>query len=158
MAVIIALCAWISVPSAVPFTLQTFGVFCALLILGGRSGALSILLYILLGALGLPVFSSFRSGIPALTGPTGGYILGFLLMGLLFWALEKRLSAPVLLVIGNLVCYVFGTLWFCAVYSTPMSFYSAALICVVPFILPDALKLLLALAVSRRVKKALSLH
>ena len=79
MAVVIALCSWISVPAAVPFTMQTFAVFCALLLLGGRRGTFAVALYILLGAFGLPVFSGFRGGIGALLGPTGGYIVGFLL-------------------------------------------------------------------------------
>ena len=73
MAVVLALCSWISVPSVVPFTMQTFAVFCALLLLGGRRGFFAVLLYILLAAVGLPVLSGFRGGIGALLGPTGGY-------------------------------------------------------------------------------------
>jgi biotin transport system substrate-specific component len=83
-AVLIIICSWLTVPFAVPFTMQTFAVYCALLLLGGRRGLLAVLLYILLGAFGLPVFSGFRGGIGALLGPTGGYILGFLLCALLF--------------------------------------------------------------------------
>lgn len=155
-AVIIAVCAWLSIPAAVPFTLQTFGIFCALLILGGRNGSLAVLLYILLGAVGLPVFSGFRGGIAAITGPTGGYIIGFMLIALIYWGFEKRLPGAVLLIMGNIVCCLFGTLWFCQVYSGSASFTSALLMCVVPYIIPDALKLLLALAVSRRVRKSLN--
>ena len=79
-AVLIAVCSWISIPLAVPITLQTFGVFCALAVLGGKRGFFAVLVYILLGAAGLPVFAGFKSGIGTLFGSTGGYIVGFLLM------------------------------------------------------------------------------
>ncbi len=160
MAVVIALCSWISVPSAVPFTMQTFAVFCALLLLGGRRGFLAVLLYILLGAFGLPVFSGFRSGIGALLGPTGGYILGFLLCALLYWLLEGKVRDLIVLIAGNLICYLFGTLWFVYVYSSggkEIGFGAALMLCVVPYLLPDAIKLLLAFVLARRVKKAVTL-
>ena len=112
MAVVIALCSWLSVPSVVPFTMQTFAVFSALLLLGGKRGFLAVGLYILLGAFGLPVFSGFRGGLGALLGPTGGYILGFLLTALLYWILEGRLHSLIPLILGLLLCYLFGTLWF----------------------------------------------
>ena len=81
-AALIAVCSWISIPAAVPFTLQTFAVFCVLGLLGGKRGTVSILVYILLGAIGLPVFSGFNGGIGALLGTTGGYIIGFIFVGL----------------------------------------------------------------------------
>ena len=82
---VMAICSWVSIPSAVPFTLQTFAVFCALCLLGGKRGTIAILVYIALGAIGLPVFSGFSGGIGILLGTTGGYIWGFLLTGLLYW-------------------------------------------------------------------------
>ena len=162
MTVVIVLCSWINVPTAimVPFTMQTFGIFCALLLLGGKCGTMSVLLYILLGAVGLPVFSGFNSGIGALLGPTGGYILGFLLCAIIYRIFERRIKDLPLLVIGNLVCYLFGTLWFVYVYSSggkSISFGAALMLCVVPYIVPDAIKLLLAVVVSRRVKKLIKL-
>ncbi len=160
MAVVIALCSWISVPSAVPFTMQTFAVYCALLLLGGRRGLLAVLLYILLGAFGLPVFSGFRGGIGALLGPTGGYILGFLLCALLFRLLEGKIRSLILLIAGTLLCYLFGTLWFVYVYSSggkEIGFGAALMLCVVPYLLPDAIKMLLAFVLTRRVKKAVKL-
>ena len=75
-AVIMAICSWISIPAAVPFTLQTFGVFVAVGVLGGKRGTLSILVFILLGAIGVPVFAGFSGGIGVLAGTTGGYIIG----------------------------------------------------------------------------------
>ena len=85
-AALIAICAWITVPAAVPFTLQTFAIFFVLSLLGGKRGTIAILVYILLGAVGLPVFSGFNGGLGALLGTTGGYIFGFLFIGLIFRA------------------------------------------------------------------------
>lgn len=159
MAVVICLCSWITITifvSLVPFTLQTFAIFCTLLLLGGKRGTLAILLYIFMGAVGLPVFSGFRAGFGALLGPTGGYILGFLLCGLLYWLLEKKMNHVLLLVLGTAVCYLFGTLWFVNVYSSggnPISIGSALLTCVVPFLIPDGAKLVLATTICKRIEK-----
>ena len=160
MAVVLALCSWISVPSVVPFTMQTFAVFCALLLLGGRRGFFAVLLYILLAAVGLPVLSGFRGGIGALLGPTGGYVLGFLLCALLYLLGEKRLPSLALLIAGLLLCDLFGTLWFVYVYSSggkEIGLGAALGLCVLPYLLPDAVKLLLAYVLARRVKKAVKL-
>jgi biotin transport system substrate-specific component len=160
MAVVIALCSWLSVPAAIPFTMQTFAVFCALLLLGGKRGFFAVCLYILLGAVGLPVFSGFRGGIGVLLGPTGGYILGFLLTAVLYWLLEKKVRPLVPLIAGLLLCYLFGTLWFVYVYSSggkEIGFGAALGLCVVPYLIPDAIKLLLAFVVARRVNKAVKL-
>ena len=62
-AVLMAICSWISIPTVVPFTLQTFGVFLAIGVLGGKRGSLAVLVYILLGAIGVPVFAEFTGGI-----------------------------------------------------------------------------------------------
>ena len=88
-ATLIAICSWISIPTAVPFTLQTFAVFFVLLLLGGERGTLAILIYILLGAVGAPVFAGFNGGIGVLLGNTGGYILGFLFVGLIYMLFTK---------------------------------------------------------------------
>ncbi len=160
MAVVIALCSWLSVPSVVPFTMQTFAVFSALLLLGGKRGFLAVGLYILLGAFGLPVFSGFRGGLGALLGPTGGYILGFLLTALLYWILEGRLHSLIPLILGLLLCYLFGTLWFVYVYAADgkeIGFGAALGLCVLPYLIPDAIKLVLAFVLARRVKKAVRL-
>lgn len=99
-AVIIAVCSWISVPMVVPFTLQTFGVFCAVGLLGGKRGTLSVLIYVLLGAVGVPVFAGFSSGIGTLFGVTGGYIMGFIFTALIYWLITaifgKKLWAIIL--------------------------------------------------------------
>lgn len=158
---LIAVCAWITVPMTIPFTMQTFGVFMALLALGGAKGTFAIALYILLGLAGVPVFSGFGAGPGVLAGPTGGYIAGFLLTGLLYWLLPKlrrrKKGKAAVLLGGLLLCYAFGTVWFSIVMNgrgNPTGFFQAIGICVAPYVLPDLLKLLLALQLSERLRKA----
>ena len=164
-AVLMAVCSWISIPAAVPFTLQTFAVFCSLGFLGGKRGTAAILVYLLLGALGIPVFAGFSGGIGILFGTTGGYLLGFILMGLVYW-LGERLSMDsrnvriISMILGLLLCYAFGTAWFMFVYarqSGAIALGTALAWCVIPFLLPDLVKLALALLLSGRLRRALHL-
>jgi biotin transport system substrate-specific component len=162
MTAVISVCAWITVPMAVPFTLQTFGVFLTLEMLGGASGTVAILAYILLGAVGVPVFSGFAGGVSVLLGPTGGYIIGFLACGLIYLFTEKirknTIIDIVVLIIGLFACYAFGTVWFAKVMEmrdSAMGIGTILVKCVLPFILPDAVKLTFALIIAKRVKKVL---
>lgn len=163
-AALIAVCSWISIPMTVPFTLQTFAVFFILTLLGGKRGTLSVLVYILLGAVGIPVFAEFTGGLTVLFGSTGGYILGFLLIGLIWICFElffpgKLWAQITALVLGLIVCYAFGTAWFMVVYSRAngaVGLTTALSWCVLPFILPDLVKLALAFVIARRVQPALS--
>ena len=163
MAVVISVCSWITIPFTVPFTMQTFAVFCAVLILGGKYGTMSIGLYILLGAVGLPVFSGFAGGIGHILGPTGGYILGFLFIGFLFTLCEpyirgKKVLVFICLLMGLFVCYLIGTLWFAQVKSAggeELSLLSIIAVCVLPYIIPDVLKLLLAMFIYGRIRGAM---
>lgn len=165
MAVIIAVCSWISIPTTVPFTLQTFGVFMAVGLLGGKKGTISVLVYILLGAVGVPVFAGFSGGIGVLFGTTGGYIVGFLLSGLVYWAMtaafgEKLPIMIIAMVIGLLVCYAFGTAWFMIVYAkntAPIGLMTALGWCVFPFIIPDCIKIALAVVLTKQLKKYVKL-
>ncbi|WP_029233160.1 biotin transporter BioY [Butyrivibrio sp. VCB2006] len=158
-AVLIAICSWISIPATVPFTLQTFAVAFVLLALGGKRGTISIVIYILLGAIGIPVFAQFSSGFGVLLGTTGGYIIGFILMGLVYWAFTQFISRKLWMqvlasVLGLAACYAFGTFWFMEVYSRNSGAIglSAALAwCVIPFIIPDLIKLILAVVIATRV-------
>ena len=85
---LMAVCSWITIPLPwVPITMQVFGVFLALCTMGGQKGTVCVFTYILLGAVGAPVFSGFRGGIGVLLGTTGGYIVGFIPMAMLFWLL-----------------------------------------------------------------------
>ena len=157
--VLIAVCSWISIPLTVPVTLQTFGVFIAVGLLGGKRGTLAVLVYILMGAIGIPVFSGFTGGIGILAGTTGGYIAGFLFSALLMWGMEKLFGrgTPVLagsMVLGLIACYVVGTLWFMAVYaasSGAVGIFTVLGWCVFPFIIPDIAKIVLALILTKRL-------
>ena len=150
-AAMMALCAWIGLPLGhTVFTMQTFGVLLALGILGGKRGTISILCYLLLGAAGLPVFSGFRGGIGAILGPTGGYLWGFLATGLVFWLLEKW-SRPAARIAGILVCYVCGTVWYMTYTGGALAAVRAQT--VLPYLIPDAVKLVLALRLTKRLKK-----
>ncbi len=158
---LITVCAWIALPFPVPFTLQTFGLFLALFSLGGRSGSLAILAYLLLGGVGVPVFSGFTGGVSALLGSGGGYLFGFLLAALLYLALERtvcrgRKGKLLAAYLGQLVCYAVGTVWFALVYLSAggeIGFWAAVLTCVAPYLLPDAVKILLALFVAERINR-----
>jgi len=167
-AALLAVCSWISIPAIPPlppFTLQTFAVFLILLLLGGRRGFFTVLTYILLGAVGLPVFAQFTGGVGILFGNTGGYIIGFLFSALLYWGLERFIGGRAALkiaalVLGLLVCYVFGTAWFMAVYareSGAVGLGTALAWCVLPFIVPDLIKLALAWGLSTVLKRHVNL-
>ena len=150
-AALLCICAWISLPlGAMHFTLQTFGIFLALLICGGKWGSLSILVYIALGAMGLPVFSGFQGGPGVLLGPTGGYLLGFLLLALCYWLLQKKLGQLPALLLGLLLCYGCGTAWFYWMYGG--SLWAVLMNCVIPYLIPDGIKLLLAVTVRKRLR------
>lgn len=160
-AALLAVCSWISIPTVIPFTLQTMGVFLTMGLLGGKRGTAAILVYILLAAVGAPVLAGFTGGLGIVLGSTGGYILGFLLTGLVVWAAERFFgsSLPVLalaLVVGMAFCYAFGTAWYMVVYARtdgPISLATALGWCVVPFLIPDSVKLALALVLTQRLRR-----
>lgn len=156
-----ALCAWIAIPlPPVPITLQSFALLLCLQLLGGKYGSITCLVYLLLGALGVPVFSGFRGGLGALLGPTGGYLLGFLLTALCYWAITARLGSrlPVRIAagcVGLLLCYGFGTVWV-LIYTAgagTVSIWTALGQYVLPFLLPDALKLAAAVSLAQRLRR-----
>lgn len=158
---LITVCAWISIPFAVPFTLQTFAIFAALGLLGGKRATIAVAVYLLLGAIGLPVFAGFTGGIGRLAGATGGYLVGFLLSAIIGgWILHRfGRSTPVLIlamIAGLAVCYVFGTAWFMILYARttgPVGLTTVLGWCVIPFLLPDAAKIALAVLLTRRLEK-----
>ena len=154
-AALLAICAWICIPvSDIGHTLQTFGIFLALALLGGKWGTVSIGIYLLLGAVGLPVFSGFRGGLGHLIGVSGGFLWGFLLSGLVYWALEKC-GRRIAMLGGLLACYSCGCIWF--------YFYSGGglmfilLRCVIPYVFFDLAKLWLADRLANRLKKVIKL-
>lgn len=161
MVAIITVCSWISISvfSIIPFTLQTFAVLVTAGLLAAKKGTLTVLAYIILGGIGVPVFSGFKAGIGVLTGPTGGYILGFLLMvpviGLILNKFGKRILVLIIaFVLGIIICYTFGTAWFIYIYSAtkePVSIASALSMCVVPYIIPDIFKIALSVLIVKKV-------
>ena len=162
-AALLAVCSWLSIPFTVPFTLQSFAVCLIAALLGWKRGTLAVLVYMLLGAAGLPVFSGFRGGLGVLLGVTGGYIIGFLLTALAVGWFAERFpgrALPLILgmALGMLLCYACGTAWFVIVYtrsSGPIGVLSALSLCVFPFLIPDALKCALALVLALRLRPIL---
>lgn len=161
MTAVICVCSWLSVPAPVPFTMQTFAIFAALFLLGGRLGGMSVAAYVLLGAVGLPVFSGFAGGIGRLLGPTGGYVMGFLLMPAVYrllgrWSGGSRLRAALAAALGLSVCYATGTAWLLWGYTGgagAISVGAALSMYVLPFLIPDAVKLFLAVWLAWAIKK-----
>ena len=164
-AAFIAVGAFISLNVAqVPFTLQTLAIFAVLMTLGGKRGTISIICYLLLGIVGIPVFSGFKGGLASVLGPTGGFLIGFILVGIVYWILGdilfkandsqrgKRIAIKaVTAVICELVLFTFGVLWFVTVYASqtgPVGIGAAISMCVIPFLLPDAAKIIAAVLVS----------
>lgn len=156
LAALMAVCAWISVPLGdQAVSLQTFAVFLTLGLLGGKAGTATMLVYLLLGAAGVPVFTGFRGGIAALLGPTGGYLWGFLAGAVLYWVLEKRLPHWIAMVLSLLLCYACGTAWYFFLYAGGASIWAILGTCVVPYLLPDGIKLFLALTLTKQLKPLL---
>ena len=165
-AVLIAICSWISIPTSIPFTLQTFGIFVTVGVLGGKRGSFAVFIYLLLGAIGVPVFAGFTGGMGIILGNTGGYIIGFLASALIMWLMEKLLGKKtwvlaLSMVLGLIACYAIGTAWFIIVYAKntgSIGLVTALGWCVIPFIIPDIIKIVLALIVSNRVSKLMKLN
>lgn len=162
---LIAICSWISIPlGPVPFTLQTFAIFVIAGLLGTKRGLVSLAAYILLGLVGVPVFAGFKGGASVLAGPTGGYIVGFILTVLVIGIVNdcvkldnefvKMVVLFVSMIIGDVLCFVVGTIWFMHVagynLATSLSY------CVIPYIIPDIAKMIVAVVIVNRVKKYVS--
>ena len=162
-AAIISVTALISVPFPMPLTLQTFGIFTALFTLGARRGAASVLLYVAIGAVGLPVFSGFTGGFGRLFDITGGFIIGFILAALAYIPLS-RLAGGALghLLVGaicQLVIYtagVTGYIIFSGVSGVSVGIGAAMLTCVLPYIIPDFIKIILAYLISKRLRSIMN--
>lgn len=146
----------LSVPiGPVPISLTHISVFMAVYALGMGKGTISYLVYLLIGAVGLPVFSGFSGGVAKILGATGGYLIGFVFMALISgWVIdhtEKRYAHLLGMIAGDALCYLFGTIWFVKVYSgadgSGMSFAAALAICVYPFLLGDLIKMVISLVI-----------
>jgi biotin transport system substrate-specific component len=156
----------IQVPlGAIPFTLQTLMLFLLLLVLTPAEAVAAVGGYLVLGAVGLPVFSGLRGGFGVLLGPTGGFLLGYLVAALLVvllrvlfvrWELGPRLAVALdvlLVAVAAIVYYAAGTWWFA--FSTDTSLPAALAACVLPFLVPDVVKAAAAFACAKPIRVAL---
>lgn len=153
-AVLIAICSWISIPapSGISFTLQTMGVALVCALLGGRRGTISVIIYLLLGLVGVPVFAGFSGGPGAFANVAGGYLVGFLFTALVMWGFEK-LSKKwwvllISMIVGLFACYAFGSVWFyifCTSQGKAVTMAYVLGICVLPFLAWDGAKIAVAM-------------
>lgn len=163
-AVLIAICSWISIPTAIPFTLQTFAVFLAVTVLGGRRGTMAVVVYVLLGAIGVPVFAEFTGGLGIILRNTGGYLIGFIFAALVMWLMERLFGRKlwvqaVSMALGMVTYYTLGTIWFMQVYMRTTGDVGLMTVlgwCVIPFVIPDVVKSVLALMLGNRLRKQLA--
>lgn len=144
--------------SPVPISLGFLAIYFVVSVLGLKLGTLSVIIYILLGLVGLPVFTGFMGGPGKLLGPTGGYIIGYIFMapicGFFVDRWSKKLPICFLgMVLGSVVCYFFGTLWLA--YQSSYTFFQAFAVGVLPYIIPDLIKLIVALAVGSQLRSRL---
>lgn len=142
----------------VPINLALFSVFLAGALLGHKYGALAMVVYVLLGAVGLPVFSGFSGGLHKLVGPTGGYIVGYVACAFLVGFLSRRWSLrftmlAIAMILGTLACYALGTAWFMIVTGRDLA--TSLGLCVIPFLPGDAAKILLAALLAGRLRAPL---
>ena len=165
-AVMIAVCAQIHIPTTpIPYSMQNFGVFIAIGVLDGRRALISIAVYLALGAVGLPVFAGFTGGLGRLFGETGGFLLGFLAIALISWLFAAFLKGGVLsfvvsTVVGQIFSYAVGALWYWFFYAdtgSAASFSGILAVCVLPFLIPDIIKISVAAMLSARVKRILKI-
>ena len=163
-AAVLAVCSWISVPMPKPlvsFTMQTFAVALIAGLLGVRRGTAAVAVWLALGALGVPVFAGFNGGIAYMLGSTGGYLWGFLLWapmeGFLFRLGKGKLPLLILgMAAGLALCYTFGTAWFMVVYARttgPVALSTVLGWCVLPYLVPDAVKLAMAVPLILKGRK-----
>lgn len=148
--------------SPVPISLATFAVYLAGILLGAKQGVLCVLIYLLLGMAGLPVFSGFSVGIGVLLGPTGGYLIGYLPCVLIVGWLsrmkpgkKKYFGNAIAMGVGTVACYILGTVWFLGVMEGTYTVGQALLVCVVPYLAFDLVKIMVAAAVAERVERIL---
>ena len=156
MAALTAAGAYIAIPvGPVPIVLQNLFIMLAGLLLGGRWGLISVGVYLLAGAVGLPVFAGGTGGIGKFVGPTGGYLLGFAAAAFLIGVISERGNGRVAIDVlamlaGTAVIYAFGISWLKVV--TGMSVTKAAAVGMLPFLIGDALKIAAAIPIAKAVR------
>lgn len=147
----------LSIPiGPVPISLTNLVIYVSVYILGWKQGTISYIVYLLLGMVGLPVFSSYEGGIGKLAGPTGGYLIGFILMAVVCGIFVEKFDGKVVfgivgMILGTIIAYAFGTAWFC--FSTGTGVVAALGLCVFPFIIGDLIKIIIASLVGPVIRK-----
>lgn len=151
----------IYIPLVVPITLQTLIIALCCDVLGTKKSIAVYLVYLAIGFCGLPVFSGFNSGVSALFSNTGGFVIGFLVF-IIIKGLAKnilkneKISSFVSSLLALVPLYIIGSVWFCFIYYGSLSlplYISSLAVSVLPFILPDILKIAVAIFISKRIKK-----
>lgn len=182
MGAVLCVLAPFSIPvpvSPVPFSLATAVVYLAGVLLGAKKGVACVIVYLLLGMIGLPVFSGFSGGVGVLLGPTGGYLIGYipcvfvtgglLERGWLFkqkkkcFGVEEKAVRPwwrivwnaFAMALGTILCYALGTAWFLCIMDGTYSLVQALLVCVVPYVVFDMIKILAVAAIAGPIRKIL---
>jgi len=143
----------------IPLTLATLVIYLAAGILGWKRGVIAVLIYVALGAIGLPVFSRFEGGFHKVAGVTGGFIIGYipcaLAAGFFVDIFRGKIWSFVLgMVIGTVLLYTCGTVWF--MFQTGSTLVLSLALCVTPFLFGDALKIVLATIIAPQLRKALT--
>lgn len=161
MTAVICILAPLSIPiGAVPISFTNLAVYFAVYLIGTKYAAYSYLIYYLLGLVGLPVFSGFTGGIGKAIGPTGGCLIGFFFMAIISGIfIEKfknnRLMQLLGMILGTIVVYALGTLWFSFVMNKTL--VESFMICVAPFIIGDLVKMIIAMYVGTEIRKRINL-
>lgn len=161
MTAVLCILAPISIPvfiSPVPISLGVLAIYLTAYVLSPLDATISVIIFILLGTFGLPVFSGYSGGLSKLVGPTGGYIIGFLFtvyISSLFIHMKKGIIFDVIGMISGLaLCYILGTIWFS--YQQGKGFIASLLLCVVPFLIGDAVKIIVAVILGTQINKRLA--
>ncbi|MDR1043357.1 MAG: biotin transporter BioY [Clostridiales Family XIII bacterium] len=162
MAAVMCVVGPIAIPlpvTAVPITFMVFVIYFTVYLLGMKAGMMSYVSYLLLGFVGLPVFSGFTGGVSKIAGPTGGYLLGFIILILICGAFAEKFRGNmkfyiVGMALGLAVAYALGTAWLA--WQSNLSFEAALLAGVIPFLPGDAVKILAAALMCRPAKKLIA--
>lgn len=160
MTAIISVLAPLAIPlsGGVPISLATFAVMLAGATLGPKYGTLSVLLYLIIGSIGIPVFANYASGFANVIGSTGGYLIGYLPLafctGFFYETFNQKIAGLILgIIVGEIILYTLGTIWFMFVSQTNLA--SSLAWCVIPFIPGDIAKIVAVCILSPVLKKAL---
>lgn len=159
MAALMCVLGPMSIPiGPVPVSFTNLVIYLTVYLLGTKSGCVSYLVYMLLGVVGLPVFSGFSGGISKLAGPTGGYLVGFILMALISGFVLEQFRRQVIptfigMVAGTFFAYLFGTIWFVIQSQSTVDY--ALRVCVQPFIPFDLIKMVIAIFLGQAIRTAL---